>query len=184
MNYTTKSEVQNYLKRNIDTGFDTQLTTYIEAMSQFADNFVGCTLVDATPSTRKYDGSGETSLLIDDCHTITEITVDGASVLTDVVQYPANQPRKNTLKLPYTGFPEGNQNVEVTGVFARFTSLPAELKYAVTVLVAGIVNQVDNQTDGVKSEKVGEYQVTYTDGERKDYERAMAILKSYRPIFF
>lgn len=183
MNYTTKSEVQNYLKRNIDAGFDTQLTTYIEAMSRFADTFCGCILVEETPTTRKYDGNGSNELYIDGVHDITEVTADDA-VITPIF-YPANKPRKTSMVLTTSVFPSGYQNIEVTGKFGRFTSLPADLKFAVTVLVAGIMNQVDKQTDGVKSEKVGEYQVTYADnGQRADHERAMAILKSYRPIVF
>ncbi len=183
MNYTTKQEVQNYLKRNIDAAFDTQLTTYIEAMSRYADNFCGQTLVAETETTRLYDGNNRNELPIDDVHDITAVTIDGTTVTP--FQYPANRSRKNLLTFRYDYFIAGNQNVAVTGKFGRLTALPADLKFAVTVLVAGIMNQVDKQTDGIKSEKVGEYQVVYKDDkERTDYLMAMGILKNYQTIAF
>lgn len=183
--YTDKTALQNYLKRTIAVGFDTQLTAYIEAMSRFADTYCSCILVDTLETTRKYDGTGDNVLYIDSCHDISAVTVDGTNVFADVYLYPANIDRKNTLEMAYNAFTRGRQNVEVTGVFAHFTELPEHLKFAVTVLVAGILNQVDKQTDGIKSEKVGEYQVTYKDDkERADYAQAMAILQSFRPIVF
>lgn len=182
MNYTTKIAVQNYLKRNIDTGFDAQLNAYIAAMSRFADTFCSQTLVAETATARKYDGNGLQELHIDDVYDVTEVTAN--DVVISPLLYPANSPKKHRLLLTTTAFPHGFQNIEVTGKFGRFTSLPPDLEFAVTVLVAGIVNQVDKQTEGIKSEKIGEYQVTYTDGQRHDYEQAMAILKSYRPIIF
>lgn len=183
MNYTDKQAVQNYIKRNIDAAFDTQLNAYIEAMSRFADGYCSCTLVAETETTRKYDGNGDSVLEIDGAYDITAVTVDGATVTP--LKYPANSERTTSLELMYDTFSRGRQNVHVTATFGRFTELPADLKFAVTVLVAGVVNRIDKQTDSIKSEKVGEYQVTYKDEkERADYTQAMNILKMYRPITF
>jgi hypothetical protein len=184
MPYTDKTAVQNYTLTNIEAGFDTQLTEWINAMSRFADQYCGVTLVSETETTRLYDGEGTDELKIDSVYDIDTVTTTGGVVLSPLF-YPANSDRKYLLRLQYDYFPVGMQNVAVTGVFARFKELPADIKFAVTVLVAGIVNQSNKQTDGIKSEKVGEYQVTYKDEkERADYARAMSILDSYRKIAF
>lgn len=186
MNYTDKTAVQNYTLTNINVTLDSQLTEWIAAMSRFMDKYTGRTLVaEASPETRKYDGSGTDSLSIDDAHSITTVTVDGTAVTP--VQYPANKPRKYRLALPNTLWITGLQNVEVTGLFGYHVDLDdaPELKFACTVLVAGIVNAANRQDEGVKSEKIGNYSVVYkTDDERSDYKRAMAILDGYRKIAF
>lgn len=183
MIYTDKTAIQNYLLRTIDASFDTQLTAWITAMSRFMDTYCNCTLVETTPSVRLYDGTGDHELKIDDVYSITAVSVD--SVVLTPYFYPANTSRKYVLSFDSDTFTAGRQNVSVAGIFGRFNALPEDIKYACTVLVAGIVNQSNKQTDGIKSEKIGEYTVTYKDEkERADYARAMVILDSYRKITF
>lgn len=184
MNYTDKTAIQNYTLTNINVLLDTQLTEWIDGMSRFMDNHCGITLVGVAPVvTRVYDGNGEGDLKIDSAYGITTVTVDGTAVTP--LKYPSNSPRTYVLRLPGGAFTVGMQNVSVTGIFGRFNALPADLKFACTVLVAGIVNQSNKQTDGIKSEKVGEYQVTYKDEkERADFARAMQILDNYKKVVF
>lgn len=184
MIYTDKTAVQNYTLTNINVSLDTQLTEWITAMSRFMDNHCGITLVGEAPAvTRVYDGNGEAELKIDSAYTVTTVTVDGTAVTP--LKYPANSPRTYLLRLTDGTFTVGMQNVAVTGIFARLNALPTDLKFACTVLVSGIVNQSNKQTDGIKSEKVGEYQVTYKDEkERADYARAMQILETYKKVVF
>lgn len=184
MNYTNKATVENYLNKGIVAEYYLQLDEWIDAMSRYADTFCSQTLVADEATTRKYDGDGTIQLNIDDVYEISEVTVSGGVVTP--YQYPTNRDRKNVLILDNDYFTTGRQNIAVTGKFGRFsTTVPTDLAFAVTVLVAGIMHQVETKADGIKSEKVGEYQVTYKDGqERADYDRAMSILKSYRPITF
>jgi hypothetical protein len=184
MNYTDKTAVEKYTNTTIAGGDDAQLTEWITAMSRFMDQYCGITLVGEAPAvTRVYDGTGEAELKIDSVYGITAVTVDGTAVTP--LKYPANSPRTYLLKLPDGTFTVGMQNVAVTGIFARLNALPADLKFACTVLVAGIVIHSKKQTDGIKSEKVGEYQVVYKDEkERADYARAMQILDSYKKVVF
>jgi hypothetical protein len=183
MPYTDKTAVQNYSLTNIDGAFDVQLTAWITAMSRFMDQYTGRTLVQDTATTRMYDGNVDAELKIDDVNAITEVTVD--DVVITPYTYPANSARKYLLRLQDDYFPIGMQNVAVTGKFGYFTALPEDIKFACTVLVVGIVNQSNKQTDGIASEKVGEYQVSYrTEKERADYSRAMQILDGYKVISF
>lgn len=181
--YTDKATVENYLNADIDEVLDAQLEEWIDAMSRYADTYCSQTLVSEDETSKKYDGNGRSTLIIDDVLEISAVTVDGTAVTP--VQYPSNRARKNQLTLASGTFPRGLQNIEVTGIHARFAELPNDLKYAVTVLVAGILLDVENpnKSAAVKSEKVGEYQVTYMDEkQRADYNKAMEILTGYRPV--
>lgn len=181
--YTTKTLVQNYTLTNIDAAFDTQLTEWIAAMSEFIDNYVGYPVFTETPSTRLYDGNGKTELLIGAVNTITEVTVD--DVVFTPIQAPYNSDTKTSLIYRDNCFPVDYANVSVTGIHCLRTTLPNDLKLACAILVAGIVNQSNNQTEGVKSEKIGDYSVTYaTPEEEKQYQWAMFVLKSYKPLAF
>lgn len=184
--YTTKDAVEKYLLTEIDDAFNDQLDSWILGVSQFMDTYTGRQLVaDATPETRKYDGNGADELMIDHAQAISAVTVDGVAVTP--LQYPANKPRKNRLVLVGTLWITGLQNVLVTAKFGYYPTLadaPA-IQFAATVLVAGIVNQSKNQDDGVQSEKIGQYSVTYKDPEQKaQYNAAMMTLDAHRAICF
>lgn len=183
MNYSTISAVENYLNTEIAAGFETQITEYIAAVSERADALAGHPIYRDEPETFTYDGSGTTELVIKPVHTITEVTVD--DVLVEPVEYPLNTNIKTELKLRNQLFTLDMANVTVTGVHCLKTSLPNDLKMAVTIIVAGLVRNVKDQAAGLKSEKIGEYSVSYaTDEERGDLQWADRVLNSYRRIAF
>lgn len=183
MPYCTKLDVQNYLLKTIGTSFDAQLTSHIAAMSGYIDEAVGYPLYRTAETERKYDGTGRGQLKIDPVHTISAVTVDGTTVTP--VQKPYNTDTKTELVLPLDVFPHGLANVSVTGVHCLKKTLPEQIKWACTVLVALTVQQVDEQREGVQSEKIGDYSVTYADQkQRGDLIRAKEIIHSFRPIVF
>lgn len=183
MTYSDQASIENYLQTTIDGTFSSQLASWIAAMSRYMDGYCGCTLVDTAPTVRLFDGQGACDLKIDDVNTVTAVTVSGTTVTP--LFYPANTARKYLLRLQSDVFPVGMQNVSVAGIFARFTALPEDIKFACTVLAAGIVNQSNKQTDGIQMEMIGEYKVIYTNPkERADYAQAMQILNTYRKITF
>lgn len=183
MEYTTETAIENYLKRNIDASFSTQVTTYIEAMSAYIDETVGYPVYRDTATTRKYDGNNTANLLIDPVHTITEVRVDGTVVTP--TQYPYNNDVKYQLLMTGQAFSRGTGNVEVDGIFARSKELPKTIEHACTVFCALILNQVDEQTEGVGQEKIGDFTVTYKNPkERADLEMARSMVQAYKPITF
>lgn len=182
-NYTTIAAVKNYLKTEIAAGFEAQVTEYIAAVSERADSLAGHPIYDTASTTYKYDGNGLSELDIKPVHTITAVTVDDVAVTP--VQYPLNSASKRYLKFELDTFTRGMANVEVTGTHCLKTAIPAQLKHACTILVAGMVRNVKDQSAGLKSEKIGEYSVSYaTDEERGDIAWAEKVLQSYRPIAF
>lgn len=185
MNYTDQAAVQNYLLTSIDGTFTAQLTEWIAAQSRFMDTYCARTLVDTEATTRLFDGDGSNTLMIDEMHSISEITV--SDVVKTPYQYPANSSRKTSLVLDLDYFTRGYQNVAVTGIFAQYKDLAdaPEIKFACTVLVAGIVNANKKQNDDIASEKIGQYSVSYkTDEQRNDFKRAMMILDNHRRLTF
>lgn len=183
MDYSTKAEVQDYLQTDIDVSLDSRIAQYITAMSEYADEVAGYPIYRDTASERKYDGDGTTTTVIDPVHTITEVSVD-ETVVTPI-QWPYNDAVKTELRFKADYFPTGVANVVVTGTHCYETALPKKVAWAVTVLVAGVVNQLKNQDEGVRSEKIGEYQVSYIDkDQRNDFKMAIDILKRYKRIAF
>lgn len=189
MEYTDKAAVQNYLLTNIAAPFDDQLTEYIQAMSQFADTEAGYPIYRNEETTRYYDGVRASELPISSVHTISQVTMDDIAIApsTEYVASPYNNEVKRRIILRTGTFTPGVANIAVTGIHSRVSgdAVPAMLKHAVTVLVAGIINQVNTQSAGVQSEKVGEYQVTYrNEKERADFAQALTTIRNYRKITF
>lgn len=180
--YTDKTAVENYLIKTIDDSFDAQLTEWIEAMSLLIDSMANRTIFRETPETFKYDGDGTRLILIKDCVDITAVTVDGIDLTSEIVKYPANKGYTSRIALPDRIFTKGMQNVSVTAIQAMNKVLPADIKTACTILVAGILN---NQTlkGQARTEQIGNYSVTYmNDQQEKDFVMAKSIIASYRRI--
>lgn len=181
--YTTKTDVQNYIQKDIDASFDTQLSAYISAMSEYIDKLAGFPVYRTTETTNLYDGNNSSLIQIDHVHTISEVLV-GTTEITPL-QVPYNADVKTQLKLESSTFTSGLANVSVTGIHALQKDLPDQITHACTVFVGILVKQLQEQRSGVKSEKIGEYAVTFaSDEERLDYKMAKEIVLSYRPITF
>ena len=181
--YTTKQAVENYLNQNIDESFNDQLDRHIAAMTEWIDQTVGYPVFSEEVTTRRYDGSNAPTITIDPVHTISEVKVD--DVVVEPFEKPYNTHIKTELAFTTRHFNRGMGNVHVTGIHALRKDLPEPIFFACTVFVAVVMNQVRDQNAGVKSEKIGDYQVSFTDDkERSDFKEAKDIVLSYKPITF
>lgn len=186
--YTTKEKVENYLLNTIDGSFADQIERWIEAMTKQIDLICNRSIAPeftdsevAVEETYLYDGDGSNTLIIKDCCAISEVTVDGTPVT--VYKYPANKSYALELKLNNAYFSKGFQNVAVTGVQAMHEEVPADIEFACTVLVAGIINNQKKLEKVGTTEKIGNYSITYReDAQKADYETAKATLKAYKRI--
>lgn len=178
--YTTKQAVENYIEQQISNDFTTQLEAYISAMSEYCDQLAGYPIYRDTETTHLYDGNGRQDMVIGPVHSITEVKVNDEVVTP--LQVPYNSDIKTQLK---GSFPHGQANVEVTGKYSLTKTLPEQVTHACTVFVGILLKQVKDQRGGVKSEKIGEYSVTFmSDQERLDYQQAKETIKAYRRISF
>lgn len=197
-NYTTILDVENYTLQDITDSFEPQVTSWIASVSRMMDKMCNRTLVapddDAEgyeDSSKYYDGSGANVLSIDDAQSISELKMgdvwgDNEEVIdsTKYVIKPKTPPISQ-IYLKDDHFTVGVQNVTVTGRFGLFDSLPDDIKFACTVIVAGIINDKAKGAESKKSESIGNYSVTYTDDKGvNDYQEALKIIDMYRKIAF
>lgn len=196
--YTTEAKIESYLNISIATGAaDDAINAAVAIIDQFTGrNFIA----DSTASARVYAGSGNQLLPIDDCVEITlvergldsygdafeTITAGGYS---GYYLHPANYAAD---KVPIRGvhlrdkrWMPGVQNNRITAKWGYSAAVPDDVSFAATVLAAGIynANRGGGGTGNIKSERIGNYQVTYSDQEGWDeFNRAMQILQTRKKM--
>ena len=189
--YTSKSAIQNYLLATISDSFNDQINSWIEAADAFIDNYCN-TSFEKTTETRYYDGNGGKELVIDNLISLTSLQFlksDGVSVddtLTendDFFLYPLNgTPKYKVVLAPegdYGSFPIGLRRIAIAGDWGTSTTAPEDIEYVATKLVAGIIEVGKAGEVKLKSEKIGDYSVTYGEIANSDIE-VKQILDRYR----
>lgn len=186
--YTDITNVENYTLKDVASSFESQVAEWIEAVSAFMDIHCNRTLVaSGTAAARYFDGNGRDAIQIDDCQSIDAIQLGdrygaGLSAVSssDYITYPKLPPHRG-LVLKSGVWTPGLQNVEITADWGYLAEITKDLEFAATVLVAGIINSHDPNAQGKKSERIGNYQVTYLDTKGiTDYDRALTILDGYK----
>ena len=189
--YTDIESVENYLLTSIDSGFAAQVEDWIAAMEAYVDNITGRNFIaDSVASQRVYDGDNTTSLIIDDCVQITSVQIgseaalnkDESDVDDDYYIYPLNILPKTGIRLVNGYFPSWPpQTVKVTAKWGYSVEVPADIKHAVTLLVAGIIN-FGNQAEGeIQSMSIGRYNVTYKDNKQwEDFQKLDKVFEHYK----
>lgn len=198
--YTTEAKIENYILQDIDPTYAATITDIIEGVEDTIDNITGRNFkADADATARLFDGDGTKGLLIDDAIEITlvEVGLDsyGGNFITvgntgsnRYFSEPANHVAKGVpitkLLLHSRHFTTGIQNHRITGKWGYSETPPSGIQFAATVFASGILNQNRKGGDQVKSERIGNYQVTYNTDQGSnswaDFERALTILDSYK----
>lgn len=177
--YATVEQVMNYLLLEVDSSFAPQIEEWIEQSSKEIERITNRVFeADSTSSTRVFDGNRKSILPIDDCIEIESVDIDGRSI--DVLNYPAN-------KLPITsiyyegGFDSGRQNISIEAKWGYSEEPPEDIVFACVVMTAGTVQANLAGLNDLKSEKIGNYQVTYKDDKQFDnIQRVKSILSLYK----
>ena len=186
--YTTIEQIEDYLLIMIDPAFGAQVSDWIAKIEEYIERFTSrIFIVPGSDSSNLYDGDNTDTLLIDDAMSITSVEIgsddDGwTDVTDDCYFYPANKTPKT--RIVYDGkFTRGNQNIKVTGKFAYSTAVPGDLEFAITVIVAGMINKSQDKTGVVQSMTIGRYSVSYDNTKGwDDFKQAQETLSSYRKI--
>lgn len=197
--YTNKAEVEDYILQNIASAFNLRIDGWIEGVEDFIDNLTGRNFIaDNTASARLFDGDGEQDIIIDDCiavtlveqgnddygNSFTEIGASGADrYFLDPPNYLAKGFPITKITLRSRTWPAGKQNNRITAKWGYSATVPADIKFATTVLVGGILNQHRGGGDKIKQEKIGNYTVAYDMNDADalaDYKEALKILNSYK----
>jgi hypothetical protein len=189
--YTSRQEIENYLLITIDPTFYNQVNTWIGQIEKYIDKITGRNFVAEDESggdtERIYDGDGSGKLLIDDCVSVSKVTVDDEELVEgeDYYVYPANGTPKRTIESDYAIFTKGRQNVKIEAKWGYSVDVPEDIALVATVLVSGIIN-FSNQSEGeVQSKTIGNYSVSYkTEKQWVDFDRVPEILKYYKKHTF
>ena len=197
MPYTTQAKILEYLGLSALPSPLTSLTNFINAVQKYIDNYCNRKFEQESATSKLYDGDGCGNLVIqDDILTLSKIEIldeDGDVEYTldssdDYFLYPANETPKKEIVInkdnaPIGIFPSGNQNIKLTGTFGNSATVPDDISLAATMLVAGIIeDNYVNATGDIKSEKLGEYEVTFDTSIKKNADKlkVLDILDSYR----
>jgi hypothetical protein len=184
---TTIEKIESYLLITIDENFKPKVQQFIDVVTAYIENYTGRSFTPITEETeateRVYSGDNSDELYIDDAVEVIEVKIGDEVLETiDFYLYPSNRLPKTRITLPYRIFTTGNQNVTVTAKWGFGEEIPADLSFAATVLVAGIINSQNTDEKDVQSETIGRYSVTYRSGstQQHDFSNAKEILKMYK----
>lgn len=189
--YITVADVENMALVDVVDSFEDQIDEWIIAMSNQVSLLTNREwLADDTeyPEIRYFDGTGCSYLRIGEAVEIDSIEIgedyaEDFEAVTDYITYPYNSSPITKLIRKDGVWDRGIKNIKITGNFGYAITVPEDIKFAVAVLVAGIINAQSNQEGEIQSEKIGNYAVTYsTDEQKQDYKRAMDIIQTRRVI--
>ena len=195
-NYTTSAKISAFLGKTITES----LTDYILAAQKYIEDYTGRIFkADSTASTRLFNGNGKCEIFVDECIQITKVETGNDSygeTFTEVASSGADRYfikpdnyDKHDPKLPITSiivnaryFLEGIQNQRITAKWGSYVAAPEDVSFAATVIASGMYNS-NKGGSGKKSESIGNYSVTYTEGNWADFDRAKTILNNYKKMY-
>lgn len=197
--YTGQEAVENYLTKSIAAQYLDQVDEWALGVSRYIMQVTGRQFVaDAAASARLFDGDGTEELIVDDfvdsAHLTVEAGTDDAGTsfstipaggATGYILLPNNAAARGVpfrkIVLRSDVFVEGMQNHRITARWGYAAEVPEDIKFAATVLVAGILTAMQEGSGTVQSERIGNYSVQYADRQGlADFERAKAILDFYK----
>ena len=183
--YTNKNEIESFTLQQIASSFDEQVERWIGQIETYIENFTGRVFIaDTTASEKVYDGCGKAEQTFDEFVEVTKVEL-GEDTKTEVESdnyrtYPNNRTNKNTIQLKYNYYSKGPQNVTITAKWGYSVAVPDDIKFATTILVAGIMNFSSDIEGTIRSESIGSYNVQYKDEKDwMDFDRAKDILQHY-----
>jgi hypothetical protein len=191
--YTTVAKVAFALGiSSPDAGQTSAIEDAINAAVALLDRETGRELgPTSADETRYFDGDGSNEAKVDEFTTLTSVETgdyeanEWTSFGPDLrTVKPVGAGPWDTIKLLSASFVEGEASVKVTGKFAHYATLPADVASAATTLAAGMY-RADNVAASagdavVKSESIGGYSVTYLYGSEAEASgtSALASVKS------
>ena len=193
--YTSSAKISAFLKTTITA----DLASYILAAQRYIEEYTGKVFkAGEEEEARVFDGNGEDFLLIDECVLVSKVEVGQDSYgenFTEILNsgsdryflkpdnYDKFDPKQPIYMIELSArlFSHGRQNHRITGKWGSFVACPDDVGFAATVIAAGMYN-ASSGGEGKKAEKIGNYSVTYAEGNWSDLERAKEILKQNQNI--
>ena len=191
--YCAVTDIEEYLLTEVLGSFEPKVSNWIRETEAYIERITGRVFIaESSASERWFDSDGLSEQKIDECVEITEVLVydqyeELLFTLTnadDYIIYPYNEtPIRKLIKKVKSNkyFYQGTRNLKVTAKWGYSTEVPDLIRFATTVIAAGVVNFSNNSDGEIASERIGEYSVTYkNEAQWADFERAKDIINSYR----
>lgn len=165
---TTLTKVKAYLGIS-NTDDDTLLEALIDSVSEAVEHYCGRQFAQAE-RTEYHDGLGASSLVLR-CRPISAITQiydDPSQMFSESSGVDASRyvfyPEEGIVELTGGSFADGRRNVKIIYT-AGFATVPPAVEQAANILVGHFFNRGHQGGDGVASESLGAYTVSYNEAE-------------------
>ncbi len=194
--YTNEEKIEDYLLIEIDASFANRVDRWIEIAEKIIEDKTGRVFIaDSEASEKSYEidykspnvlgdyNSKPINLFVNDFIGTTKLTIDDEEIDDDdYYLYPANENPKTRINYP-DGFTKGNQNIKVEAKWGYSEEVPADIEFAATVIVAGIIQHSLSHEGEVASITMGRYSMTFKDEKQmKDFESVKGILERYKKV--
>ncbi|MFH0911720.1 MAG: head-tail connector protein [Planctomycetota bacterium] len=180
---TTLAKVKAYLGVS-GSGDDTLLEALIDSVSEAIEHYCGREFA-AKERTEFHDGGGAASLVLRcrPVQSIASLRDDPARLFPEGSEIaPAGYvfyPEAGIVVLDGASFSDGRRNVRVTYT-AGFSAVPPAVEQAANILAAHFYNRGRQGGDGLASESLGAYTVSYNEAEWP--ASAQGLLFEYREV--
>jgi len=183
MAYTTVTNIANKIGKTLTTAQTDYLNDVaIPAIERYIDQQTYTTFEKTTPTDTYVSGDGSSILVIPTMHNITAVSVfdegDTETSVADYSKYPRGGADSYALRATNGKWNEGFENYKVTGVLG-YTSVPDDIVMVATELA---VDALGSNDSAYKSEKVGDWAVTYKDDTSALTDESRSVLASYKRL--
>lgn len=180
MAYTTIELVQQTLGRSLTADEQAYFTgTLAAAIDAYIDKKTDTTFGGDTETDVYVSGCDTSMLIIPTMNSITQLKIDGNTIpSTEYVQFPQGSSETFSLRKKSGVWEKGIENYSVTGKLG-YAEVPTDIKAVATELAANYFTGQQASISGAKSEKVGDWSITYLDSEKALSERSSYVLADY-----
>lgn len=185
MAYTTTSDVQYKLKATLTSDqqnyFDNVVDPFVDA---YINRFTETQFGSVAATTVYVSGDGGSNLIIPTMHTITQVDKvenDGTTetvASSDYYTYPRGATNVYAIRKINGSWSDGFENYKISGVLGH-SGIPNDIVGVATEIA---VNMIQENINNYKSEKVGDWSVTYAEVEKDLTPASMKILSSYKRL--
>lgn len=185
--YTTQTNIEAKLGSSLSTS---QAAYFADVLDDMIDTFINneteTQFGSQTPTSIYASGECSKMLTIPTMHIITEVKSlndDGSddTVLvsgTDYLEYPQAGVDRYALRRLNDVWDEGIENYKITGNYG-YNDIPADIVHVATEIA---VNILTADTNNYKSERVGDWSVTYNSVAKELSVESQNILANYRRL--
>lgn len=184
MAYTTTGNIAARLGASLTTEQSEYFTNVLSGSIDAYINQQTQTMFGSQDETEVYvSGSDSNMLIIPTMFAITALhRIDGADEeavpVDDYMTFPRGDVNKYAIRTLNGTWSEGFENYKVTGKLG-YASVPDDIVAVATELA---VNGIDANVNNYKSERVGDWSVTYGEMERSLSPDSVGVLASYRRL--